>query len=340
MSPWHTNYNEEKKIVKTIFRPLLAASLVVSAGMLALSLTAVAQSYPTKPVRVVIVFPPGGSNDIVGRIVFQKVSSITGQQFIIDNRGGAAGSIGSDIVAKSPADGYTIMVQSTTHVANAHLYKKLPYDVLKDFIGVTTLARQVGMLVIHPSLPVKTGKEFIALAKKRPGEVIYGSAGNGSYVHLSMALMASMSGIKMIHVPYKGGGPSAAALVAGETQAQLATIGSLIPHLKSNRIRPLGVSSDKRTTQFPDVPAIAEFVPGYEFTAWVGCLAPAGTPKPIVDALNAALAKALADPDVATKLSAQTLDPMHMTPEQFAARIKTDYDKYEKVVKESGARVD
>src|SRR5690606_7993097 len=178
-----------------------------------------------------------------------------GQQFGYDNRGGSAGSIGSDVGAKSPADGYTVMVQSATHVANAHLYKKLPYDVMKDFIGVTALARQVGMLVVHPSLPVRSGKDFIALAKKRAGEIVYGSAGNGSYVHLSMALMASMAGIKMIHVPYKGGGPSAVALVSGETQAQLATIGSLMPHLESKRIRPLGVSSDKRVTQFPDVPA-------------------------------------------------------------------------------------
>jgi tripartite-type tricarboxylate transporter receptor subunit TctC len=314
--------------------------LVALAGVLVLPMPVLAQKYPERPVRVVIVFPPGGSNDIVGRIVFQKVAAIMGQQFVIDNRGGAAGSIGSDIVAKSPADGYTVMVQSTTHVANAHLYKKLPYDVLRDFTGVTTLARQVGMLVVHPALPVKSGKDFIALAKKRPGEVVYGSAGNGSYVHLSMALMASMAGIKMIHVPYKGGGPSAAALVAGETQAQLATIGSLIPHLQSQRIRPLGVSSDKRTTQFPDVPAIAEFVPDYEFTAWVGAFVRSGTPKNIVDALNAAIGKALADPEVASKLTAQTLDPMHMTPEQFTARIKSDYDKYEKVVKISGARID
>lgn len=299
-----------------------------------------AQAYPAKPVRVVIVFPPGGSNDVVGRIVFQKMGEIMGQQFVIDNRGGAAGQIGSEIVAKSPPDGYTVMVQSTTHVANAHLYKKLNYDVLKDFTGVTTLARQVGMLVVHPSLPVKNGQELIALAKKRPGEIVYASAGNGSYVHLSMALMASMAGLKMIHVPYKGGGPAGTALVAGETQAMLATIGSLFGHIKSGRVRPIGVSTDKRTTQFPDVPAIAEFVPGYEFTAWVGCFVPAGTPKPVVDALNAALGKALADPDVAAKLSAQTLDPMHMTPEQFAARLKSDYDKYQTVVKISGARVD
>lgn len=301
---------------------------------------ALAQAYPSKPVRVVIVFPPGGSNDVVGRIVFQKMNEIMGQQFVIDNRGGAAGQIGSEIVAKSPPDGYTVMVQSTTHVANAHLYKKLNYDVLKDFIGVTTLARQVGMLVVHPSLPVKNGRELVALAKKRPGEIVYASAGNGSYVHLSMALMASMAGLKMIHVPYKGGGPAGTALVAGETQAMLATIGSLFGHIKSGRVRPIGVSTDKRVIQFPDVPAIAEFVPGYEFTAWVGCFVPAGTPKPVVDALNAALGKALADPDVAAKLSAQTLDPMHMTPEQFAARLKSDYDKYQTVVKISGARVD
>jgi tripartite-type tricarboxylate transporter receptor subunit TctC len=314
--------------------------LAVLAASLVLPLSALAQKYPDKPVRVVIVFPPGGSNDVVGRIVFQKVSEIIGQQFIIDNRGGASGQIGSEIVARSPADGYTVMVQSTTHVANAHLYKKLNYDVLKDFTGLTTLARQVGMLVVHPSLPVKTGKDFLALAKKRPGEIVYGSAGNGSFVHLTMALMAEMAGIKMIHVPYKGGGPASTALVGGETQAMLATIGSLTPHLRSKRVRPLGVSSDKRTTQFPDVPAIAEFVPGYEFTAWVGSFVPAGTPKAIVDTLNAALGKALADPGVSKKLSAQTLDPIHMSPAQFAARIKSDYDKYEKVVKISGARVD
>lgn len=324
------------KVVNRVLRAAAIAVVASSVGMPA----AIAQNYPDKSVRVVVVFPPGGSNDIVARIVFQKMTSLMGQQFVIDNRGGAAGQIGSEIVAQSPADGYTLMIQSTTHVANAHLYKKLPYDVLKDFTGVTTLARQVGMLVVHPALPVKSGKEFIALAKKRPGEIVYGSAGNGSYVHLSMALMASMAGLKMIHVPYKGGGPAGTALVAGETQAQLATIGSLFTHINSGRVRPLGVSSDQRVAQFPDVPAIAEFVPGYEFTAWVGLFVPARTPKSIVDSLNAAIAKALADPGVASKLTAQTLDPMHMTPEQFAARIKSDYDKYARVVKVSGARVD
>ncbi|MBI4207617.1 MAG: tripartite tricarboxylate transporter substrate binding protein [Betaproteobacteria bacterium] len=313
--------------------PALLAALLVPSLCLA-------QAYPTKPVRVIVVFPPGGSNDVVARIVFQKMNEIVGQQFVIDNRGGAAGTIGAAVVAQSPNDGYTLMVQSATHIANAHLYKNLPYDTLGDFIGITTLARQVGMLAVHPSLPVKSVKDLIALAKKRPGDLVYSSAGSGSYVHLAGALFMSLSGTKMIHVPYKGGGPSTTALVSGESQVTIATIGSIFTHLKANRVRGLGVTSDKRTTQFPDVPAIAEAIPGFEFTAWVGCFVPKGVPKPIVDKLNADLKKALADPDVSSKLSAQTLDPMHMTPEQFAQRLKSDYDKYANVVRISGAKID
>ena len=319
-------------------RPIIFAALLLVLA-LAAGETA-AQAYPSKPVRVIIVFPPGGSNDVVGRIVFQKVSEQLGQQFVIDNRGGAAGMIGSDLVAKSPPDGYTIMVQSATHLANAHLYKKLPYDTLNDFIGVTTLARQVGMLVVHPSMPVKSVGEFIALAKARPGQIIYGSAGNGSYVHLTMALLISMTGTSMVHVPYKGGGPAAVAIVAGETQAMTATIGSVFPHIRANRVRPLGVTSETRTQQFPDVPAIAETVPGYEFTAWVGCFAPAGTPRSVIDKLNAEIKKALDHPDVAKNLSNQTLDPLHMTPEEFARRLRSDYEKYERVIKLTGAQID
>src|SRR5688572_6157242 len=272
------------------------------AGMLLPAGAVLAQAYPSKPVRVIIVFPPGGSNDIVGRLVFQKLGEQLGQQFVIDNRGGASGAIGSEVVANSPPDGYTLMVQSATHVANPHLYKKLPYDALKDFIGITTLARQVGMLVVHPSLPVHKTSEFIALAKRRPGEVIYGSSGSGSFVHLTMALLAQTQGMKMIHVPYKGGGPAGIALVAGETQAMIATIGSLFTHLKSGRVRAIAVTSDARTTQFPDVPALAETVPRYEFTAGVGAFAPACTPRPVVDRLNAEVEKALAAPEVASKL--------------------------------------
>ena len=310
------------------------------AAVLLSPLAVLAQAYPTKPVRVIIVFPPGGSNDVTGRIVFQKVTESVGQQFVIENRGGAAGTIGADVVAKSPADGYTIMVQSATHVANAHLYKKLPYDTLGDFIGITAMARQVGILVVHPSLPVKTTKEFIALGRARPGEIVYGSSGNGSFVHLTMALLNSMTNTKMVHVPYKGGGPVNIAIASGEVQAIIATIASVVPNLNSKRVRAIAVTSDKRTTQYPDVPALAETIPGYEFTAWVGAFAPKGVPKPIIDKLNAEIRKALADPGVSSKLSAQTLDPMPMTPEQFAARLKSDYDKYGKVVKLSGAKID
>lgn len=321
-------------------KPFLSIAVSAILAALLFPLLAFGQAYPTKPVRVLIVFPPGGSNDVTARIVFAKMNEITGQNFILENRGGAAGTIGAAVVAQSPADGYTVMVQSTTHIANAHLYKKLPYDTLGDFIGVTALARQVGMLVVHPSLPAKSTKELVALAKKRPGEIVYGSAGSGSYVHLSMALLESSTGTKMTHVPYKGGGPLNIALASGEVQTTIGTIASLVPNLQAKRIRALGVTSDKRTTQFPDVPAIAEAVPGFEFTAWIGSFVPKGTPKPIVDKLNGDLRKALADPGVSSKLSAQTLDPMPMTPEQFAARLKSDYDKYEKVVRISGAQLD
>lgn len=319
---------------------LSAVVVVSSLAALLPPISARAQSYPVKPVRVIIVFPPGGSNDVTGRIVFQKMSELMGQQFVIENRGGAAGTIGADVVAKSPNDGYTLMVQSATHIANAHLYKNLPYDTLGDFIGITTLARQVAMLVVHPSLPVKTTEEFIALAKKHPGEIIYGSAGNGSLLHLAMELLRSMTGTQLIHVPYKGGGPVNVAIASGEIQSVVATIASVIPNIRAERVRPIAVTSDKRTTQFPEVPALAEAIPGYEFTAWVGTFAPKGTPPPIIDRLNAELKKALEDPAVSKNLSSQTLDPMHMTPEQFAQRLQADYEKYARVVKLSGARVE
>ncbi len=316
-------------------------TLMVLAGLVAAPLAAIAQNYPAKTVRVVIPWPPGGSNDIVGRLVVQKMSENLGQQFIIDNRGGASGIVGSDLVAKSPPDGYTIMIHSATHVSNPHLYAKIPYDTMKDFAAVAPLARQVGMLVVHPSLPVKTVREFVDLGKKRPGEITYSSSGNGSFVHLGMALLNSMSNTKMIHVPYKGGGPAAVAIASGEVQAMMATVGSVIPHINSNRLRAVAVTSDERIMQYPKVQTIAEGgVKGYEFTAWIGALAPAATPKPVIDKLNAELHKVLKDRGVAEKLGSQTLDPMFMSPEQFAARLKSDYDKYAKVIKESGARVD
>jgi tripartite-type tricarboxylate transporter receptor subunit TctC len=301
----------------------------------------VAQSYPNKPVRVVIPWPPGGSNDVVGRIVLQKVAEYTGQQFIVDNRGGAAGSIGADVVAKAPADGYTIMVHSTSHVGNAHLYKKLPYDTLKDFTGVALLAAQPGALAVHPSLPVKTVKDFITLAKNRPGTINYSSSGNGSAPHLSMALLVAMTGINIVHIPYKGGAPQVTALVSGETQASLATVSTVLTHVQSGRLRAIGVSSAKRSGTLPDVPTIAEAgVPGYEMSPWIGVFVPAATPKDIIVRLNTEINKALRSPDVSQLLASQALDALGGTPEEFDVRIKADYEKYAKLIKLTGAKVD
>jgi tripartite-type tricarboxylate transporter receptor subunit TctC len=300
-----------------------------------------AQPYPSKPVRVVIPWPPGGSNDVVGRIVMQKVAEYAGQQFIVDNRAGAAGSIGADVVAKAPPDGYTIMVHSTSHVGNAHLYKKLPYDTLKDFTGVALLAAQPGALTIHPSLPVKTVKEFIALAKARPGTINYSSSGNGSAPHLSMALLVVMTGINIVHVPYKGGAPQVTALVSGETQASLATVSTVLVHVQSGRLRALGVSGAKRSGTMPDVPTIAEAgVPGYEMSPWIGVFVPAATSRDLINRLNAEINKALKSPDVSQLLASNALDAMGGTPEEFDARIKVDYEKYGKLIKLTGAKVD
>jgi tripartite-type tricarboxylate transporter receptor subunit TctC len=298
------------------------------------------QPYPSKPVRVVVVFPPGGATDIVSRIVFQKVGDQLNQQFIIDNRAGAAGMIGGAVVAKSPPDGYTIMVYSQTLLNNMHLYSKPPFDALKDFVGISTLTRIVGMLAVHPSMPVRTTKEFIALAKAQPGQVLYGTAGNGAYQHLATSVFANMAGIRMTHVPFKGGAPAVLALMSGEVQTIVTPIAELYPYIQSGRVRPIAVSSDQRTRQFPDIPTIAETVKGYEFTSWFGCFAPAGTPQPVVDRLSAEIKKALEDPDVTSKLAPQVLDPMYKTPEEFARHLKIEYDRMREVVKLSGARVD
>jgi tripartite-type tricarboxylate transporter receptor subunit TctC len=299
------------------------------------------QAFPAKPVRVIVPFPPGGANDIVSRIVFSKVSEQMGQQFIIENRAGAGGTIGSAVVAQSKPDGYTLLVQTAaSHVSNAHLYTKLPYDPLRDFVGISPLAQVVAVLTVHPSLPPRSVKEFIALAKSRPNEILHGHSGYGTFTHFNGVLFESRTGIRMTHVPFKGGGPAVIALVSGETQAQVAAIGELIQHIKTNRVRPLGVTSAKRVVELPDVPTIADTIPGYESSTWVSALAPAGTPRPIVDRLNAELGKAMNDPDVAAKLSAQTLYPAHRSPEELAQRLKTDYETIGKLFRQFDVKLD
>ncbi len=317
-------------------RESLIAAVVVALAWLPAA--AHAQAYPVKPVRIVVSWPPGGSNDVVARVMAQKLTETLGQTFVVENRGGATGTIGSDLVAKSAADGYTVLVNSATHVANPHIYKKLPYDTMKDFTGVLPLAVQIGMLVVHPALPVRSVTELIALAKSRPEQIAWASTGTGSYTWLAMALLLQMSGTKMLEVNYKGGGAAVIALTAGETQVFFVGIGSLAAALSAGRVRALGVASDKRLKQFPEVPTIAESVPGYELTAWIGSFVPSATPRSLVERLNAEFQKALNHPDATRILGSQALDPMPMTVDEFARRLQADYDKYESIIRTTGAR--
>lgn len=322
--------------------PLSCAVATLAAACIALPSITLAQAWPAKPVRVVIPWPAGGSNDIVGRVVMQELSRTLGQQFVIDNRAGASGVVGADLVAKTPADGYTLMVHSTTHVGNAHLYgKKLTYDTMKDFTGVGMLSSQPGVLTVHPALPVKTLKDFIALAKAKPRQINYSSSGNGSAPHLQMALLISMAGIDITHVPYKGGAPQVAALLGGETQASFATIGTVISQIQAGKLRPLGVGSSARAKALPGVPTISEAgLPGYDMNPWIGVFAPAGTPRAIIDRLNTEMNQALSIPEVMSTLAKQALDPAPTTVDEFNRILRVDFEKYGKLIALTGAKIE
>jgi tripartite-type tricarboxylate transporter receptor subunit TctC len=315
----------------------------VIAAFIAAMLCAAAwpQAYPVKPVRVIIPFPPGGANDIVARILFPKVSEQMGQSFIVENRSGAGGTIGTGVVAQSRPDGYTLLVQTVaSHVSNPHLYKKLPYDAQSDFVGITPLARLAAVLTVHPAIPPQSVKEFIALAKKRPKEVLFGHAGYGSFIHLNTVMLESMAGVQITHVPFKGGGPAVVGLVSGQTHAMMAGIGDILEHIKVKRVRPLGVTSLERVAQLPEIPIIADTVPGFECTTWVSIFAPAGTPKAIIDQLNTELGNAMRDPAVASRMSTLTYDPAHRRPEELAQRVKTDYEKVGKLFRQFNITLD
>jgi len=316
-------------------RSLVSAIFIFSVGI------AAAQNYPAKPVRVVIPWPPGGANDIAGRIVMQKVAEAMGQQFPIDNRGGAGGTIGADLVAKAAPDGYTLMAHSTTHVGNAHLYKKLPYDTLGDFAPVGLLTVQSAVLTVHPSLPVKTVRDFVALARARPGEILYSTAGNGSIPHLGMALLGAMTQTQYTHVPYKGGAQQVIALVAGESQASIATVASVVQHIRAGRLRALGLSATRRSSALPEIPTIAEAgVPGYDMSPWIAVFAPAATPRTIIDRLNTEINRALKLADVVQNLSTQGLDPWPSSSEELGLRMKSDFEKYGRLIRMTGAKVE
>lgn len=312
---------------------------IAAACLFVVPVLASAQNYPVKTVRVITPWPSGGLTDVAGRIVFQKVSENLGQQFVIDNRPGATGSIGAELVAKSPPDGYTLMVHSMAHLGNPFIYKKLAYDTLRDFVGVGTLVRQTGLVVVHPSLPVKTVKDLIALAKARPDQILYATSGSGSFSHFAVVLLSSMTNTRMVHVPYKGGGPATAAMVSGETQLLVGSPAAVTTQLAAGRLRLIAVTSDARLKAFPNAPTVGEAgVPGYEYTGWVGVFAPAGVPGAVVGRMNAEISRAIESPDTAKRL--EEFEPWTMTPAAMAARIKVDYDKFARLMKLIGDKVD
>lgn len=300
---------------------------------------ALAQSYPAKPIRLIVPSSPGGGTDITGRIIAQKLTELLRQQVVVDNRAGAGTRIGNEIVAKSPPDGYTLLMGLSTLAIIPAVYKSVSYDALKDFAPISQVVSVPNVLVVHPSLPARSVKELIALGKSRPRDLVAGSAGSGTSPHLSLELFKSMAGIEMVHVPYKGSGPGLVALVSGEVAVFFPSASSATPHIKANRVRPLGVTTATRTEALPDVPSIAEAgLPGYEATQWFGVLAPAGTPQAIVERLHKEIVTALKSPDVAKQLSTQGAQIVASSPEQFAAYIRTETKKWAEVVKAAGIK--
>ena len=301
-----------------------------------------AQTYPVKPVRLVIPYPPGGGSDTIGRPLAQKMSEGLGQQVVVENRGGANGNIGMESVARSAPDGYTLVFALSAQLAiNPGLYQKIPYDPIKDYAPISLLGEGGYILVVHPSLPAKTVKELIALAKARPGQIAYSSSGNGSGGHLAVELLNSMAGIRMLHVPYKGGGPALMDLIAGQVQVLFATQLASWPHIQIGRIRALAVSTAKRPASLPDLPTVAESgLPGYDSGVWYGVLAPAGTPREIIARLNGEVVKALNQPDYRSLLVNNTIEPIGSPPERLSQYIRTELVKWAKVIKAANVRVD
>ena len=314
---------------------LAGALAICSAG------NSAAQAYPVKPVRMVVPFPAGGGIDTVARVLASRLSESLGQPVVIDNRAGASGTVGTEAVAKAAPDGYTLLATFASHAQNASLYTRLGYDTVRDFAPITLIATVPNILVVNPSLPVKTVKDLIALAKKHPGEILYASIGNGTPAHLSAELFSSMAGIRMTHVAYKGAAPSIIALISGETQLTFTTVLVAMPHIKSARLRALGVASLKRSPVLPDLPTIDEAgVRGYESNAWYGLLAPAKTPQPIIDLLHRETVKTLRLPDVHDNLKGQGAEPVANTPREFAAIIAEEIEKWRKVVLAAGIKAD
>ena len=309
--------------------------------MLIVALPVLAQSYPSKPIRLVLPYPPGGGTDVIARPLAQKLTEQLGQQVIVDNRGGAGGNIGMEFVAKSPADGYTLLFALTAQYAvNLSLYPKLPYDPVRDYAPISLLANAPYLLVVHPALPAKSVAELVALVKARPGQLSYSSSGNGSGAHLAGEMLRSLARVEILHVPYKGAGPAMPDLIAGQVQLSFITYTAAGPHIKTGRLRALGVTTAKRSPTLPDLPAIGETVAGYDSAVWYGFAAPAGTPLEIVSKLNAEVLRVLAAPDFRSRITLEAVSPIGSTPEEFGSFMKSEIVRWAKVVKDSGAKVD
>ena len=317
--------------------------IVTCFGLLAFALVALPaySQYPTRPIRLVVPFPPGGGTDTMARAIAPKISEILGQQIVPENRGGAGANIGAEVAAKSAPDGYTLMLATITNAIGATLYTRLNYDLVRDFSTITRLATTPHILVVHPSVPVKTVKEFTAFAKARPGQLTYSSSGAGSAAHLAGELFSSLTGTKMVHVPYKGGGPSMIALVGGEVSVCFATMPSAVGYVRAGRLRGIAVTTDKRSPAMPDLPTIAETgVKGYEAGSWYGLSAPAGTPRDIINRLHAATIKVMALPEINERLAKAGFEVVTSTPEEFAAFTKSEIQKWGKLVKATGLKAD
>ena len=297
-----------------------------------------AQSYPAKPIRFIVGFPPGGTNDIVARALAPKLSEYLGQSVVVDNRGGANTAIASDLFVRMPPDGYSIMLNAPGHATNPALMK-LNFDSIRDFAFITLAAESQNLLVAHPSLPARNVKELIALSKKNPGQINYGSSGVGTTVHLSAELFQYMTGIKWVHIPYKGGGPGLVALLAGEISLYFGNVPTVIQQVRAGKLRPIAVSGARRSAVVPEIPTVAESgVPGYEVTTFYGVSAPAKTPRAIIDRLHSEIVRALKAPDLRDRLLGLGADPVGNTPEQYTAFMQSEIAKWDKVIKAAGIK--
>ena len=312
------------------------SAIVVAALFAAIPAARAQSSYPERPIRMIVPFAPGGGSDISARTMSTELGQALGTTIVIDNRPGAGSTLGADIASKASPDGYTLFLGNISMAFNAALYKKLPFNALRDFAPISLATEQPNIIVIHPSVPANTLQEFTALAKSQPGKMTYGSAGLGSGTHLAMEMLMMSQKIKLIHVPYKGTGPAVAALLGNETNAFMSTFASALPHVKANRLRALAVTTKARAAPLPDVPTVEQSgVPGFEYATWYGILAPAATPKPIIDKLNKAIVGVLSNPDMKDRYAKQGVTALPTTSAEFSKLFRSETEKWAKVVREA-----